>query len=376
MRVHLRQRKYSKKGQISLYLEYYKGTVKTEDGKTKAIRDYEYLDLYLKDKPQTKQERQTNKETLELAKSIKAKRELEIKNGQYGFKRSGSSNADFLELFRLEAKSRDASKGSLDNWEISYKHFKDFIGSDKLPFRRIDKKLCEEFKDYLMNLEKQGGGKLSSSSVASYFSKFRATLNKAVKQRYLSFNPAIEVETPRVKTPKREHLTVQELKAVSKAECRYPVLKNAFLFACLTGLRWSDVQKLTWSEIEQNTDGWRVVFHQQKTDGLQYVEIPDNGIQYLGEPKDSETRVFKGLKYSSYMNVALQRWMMKAGITKDITFHCARHTYAILQLQHGADIYTVSKLLGHSNLKTTQIFSDIVDQKRKEAVNRLNQIEL
>jgi integrase len=376
MNVHLRQRKQTKSGKISLYLEYYKGTVKTEDGKTKAIRDYEYLDLYLKDNPQTKQERQTNKETLELAKSIKAKRELEIKNGQYGFKRSGSSNADFMELFEAEAEKRKPKQGSYDNWDISYRHFKNFIGSETLPFRRIDKKLCEGFKDYLMNLEKQGGGKLASSSVSSYFSKFRATLNIAVKKRYLSFNPANEVETPRVKTPKREHLTVEELKAVSKKECRYPVLKNAFMFACLTGLRWSDVQKLTWSEIEQTKDGWRVVFHQKKTDGLQYVEIPDNAKQYVGEQKDPEVRVFKGLKYSSYMNVALQRWMMDAEVTKNITFHCARHTYAILQLQHGADIYTVSKLLGHKNLKTTQIYADIVDQKRKEAVNRLNQIEL
>ena len=376
MRVHLRQRKYSKRGEISLYLEFYKGTVKTEDGKTKAVRDYEYLDLYLKDNPQTIQERQVNKETLELAKSIKAKRELEIKNGQHGFKRTGSSNADFMELFRAEAQKRKSKKGSLDNWEISYKHFKDFIGSDKLPFRRIDKKLCEEYKEYLCNVKKTDGEPLASSSISSYYSKFRATLNKAVKQRYLSFNPANEVETPRVKTPKREHLTVEELKKVSKVECRYPVLKHAFMFACLTGLRWSDVQKLTWSEIEQNTDGWRVVFHQKKTDGLQYVEIPDNAKQYVGEPTDPEARVFRRLKYSSYMNVALQRWMMDAGITKNITFHCARHTYAILQLQHGADIYTVSKLLGHSNLKTTQIYADIVDQKRKEAVNRLNQIEL
>jgi integrase/recombinase XerD len=376
MRVHLRQRKYSKRGEISLYLEYYKGTVKTENGKTKAVRDYEYLDLYLKDNPQTKQERQVNNETLELAKSIKSKRELEIKNGQYGFKRTGSSNADFMELFRSEAQKRKPKKGSLDNWEISYKHFKGFVGSDKLPFRRIDKKLCEEYKEYLCNVKKTNGEPLASSSVSSYFSKFRATLNKAVKKRYISFNLANEVVTPRVKTPKREHLTVEELKAVSKAECRYPVLKNAFMFACLTGLRWSDVQKLTWSEIEQDIDGWRVVFHQKKTDGLQYVEIPDNAKQYLGEPKEAEERVFKGLKYSSYMNVALKRWILKAGITKNITFHCARHTYAILQLQHGADIYTVSKLLGHKNLKTTQIYADIVDQKRKEAVNRLNQIEL
>ena len=376
MKVHLRQRKQTKKGQISLYLEFYKGTVKTEDGKTKAVRDYEYLDLYLKDNPQTKQERQTNKETLELAKSIKAKRELEIKNGQYGFKRSGSSNANFMEFFRGLRDQRESNENTYNNWDSAYKHLKEFIGSDSLPFRRVDEKLCKEFMEYLTNVKKTDGKPLATASVSSYYTKFRSALNTAVKKRYLSYNPASDVEAPTVKTPKREHLTVEELKAVSKAECRYPVLKNAFMFACLTGLRWSDVQKMTWSEIEQNEDGWRVVFHQKKTDGLQYVEIPDNAKQYVGEPKDPEVRVFKGLKYSTYMNVALQRWMMKAGITKNITFHCARHTYAILQLQHGADIYTVSKLLGHKNLKTTQIYADIVDQKRKEAVNRLNQIEL
>lgn len=376
MKVHLRQRKQTKSGKISLYLEIYKGTVKTEDGKTKAIRDYEYLELYLKDNPQTKQERQTNKETLELAKSIKAKRELEIKNGQYGFKRSGSSNADFMELFRSQRDKRENKENTYNNWDSTYKHFTNFIGSDSLPFKRIDKKLCEEFLEYLQNVKKTDGNTLASATVNSYYTKFRSALKTAVKKRYLSYNPTQDIEAPTVRTPKREHLTVKELKAVSKAECRYPVLKNAFLFACLTGLRWSDVQKLTWDEVEQNEDGWRVVFHQKKTDGLQYVEIPNNAKKYLGDPKEPEIRVFKGLKYSSYMNVALQRWMMDAGITKNITFHCARHTYAILQLQHGADIYTVSKLLGHKNLKTTQIYADIVDKKRKEAVNRLNQIEL
>lgn len=376
MKVHLRQRKQTKSGKISLYLEIYKGTVKTEDGNTKAIRDYEYLDLYLKDNPQTKQERQTNKETLELAKSIKAKRELEIKNGQYGFKRSGSSNADFMELFRSLRDKRESKENTYNNWDSTYKHLKRFIGSDSLPFKRIDKKLCEEFMEYLTNVKKSDGKPLATASVSSYYTKFRSALKTAVKKRFISYNPALDVEAPTIKTPKREHLTVEELKAVSKAKCRYPVLKNAFMFACLTGLRWSDVQKLTWSEVEQNEDGWKVVFHQKKTDGLQYVEIPENAKQYLGEPIEPEARVFKGLRYSTYMNVALQRWMMKAGITKNITFHCARHTYAILQLRYGADIYTVSKLLGHKNLKTTQIYADIVDQKRKEAVNRLNQIDL
>ena len=376
MKLHLRQRKQTKSGKVSLYLEYYKGTIKTEDGKIKAVRDYEYLDLYLKDKPQNQQERQINKETLELAKSIKAKRELEIKNGQHGFQRSGSSNSDFMEFFRNQRDKRDSNHNTYSNWDSTYRHLNRFVGSDKLPFSRLDKKFCDDFIEYLKTVKKADGNNLSTASVASYYSKFRAGLKLAVKKRYLSYNPASDVEAPTIKTPKREHLTIEELKTVAKHECRYPVLKNAFLFACLTGLRWSDVKKLTWSEIDQTDQGWRVVFHQQKTSGLQYLHIPDNALKYLGEPDEPDIKVFKGLRYSSYMNVALQRWFMDAGITKNITFHCARHTYAILQLQLGADIYTVSKLLGHKELKTTQIYADIVDMKRKEAVNRLNTIEI
>lgn len=375
MKVHLRQRKQTKNGKISLYLEYYKGTVKTDEGKTKVLRDYEYLDLYLKDNPQTKQERQTNKETLELAKSIKAKRELQIKNGEYGFNRSANKNANFVEYFKKQVEKRSDSENTYYNWHSSYNHLIDYAG-ETVPFKQISKEFCEGFKDYLCDLKKKGGGSLSSGTIRAYFSKFSSALSQAVSDKIISENPAKEVKTPTVKTPKREFLTAEELKKVSKEECKYPVLKRAFLFSCLTGLRFSDIQKMEWSNVEESEDGWRVVFYQKKTDGLQYHDIPENAIQYLGERASDSQKVFDGLRYSGYFNVALKKWMLKAGITKDITFHCARHTYAILQLQYGADIYTVSKLLGHKSIESTQIYADILDKKKREAVNRLNDIEL
>lgn len=63
--------------------------------------------------------------------------------------------------------------------------------------------------------------------------------------------------------------------------------------------------------------------------------------------------------------------MIRAGIDKHITFHCARHTYATLQLTLGTDIYTVSKLLGHKSLKTTEVYVNIIDEKKREAANRI-----
>jgi integrase/recombinase XerD len=375
MKVHLRQRKQTKGGRVSLYLEIYKGSIRTDSGKVKAIREYEYLDLYLVEKPQSITERQSNKETLSLAQSIKAKRELEIKSGKHGFTRAGSSKADFILFFQSEAEKRGNTKGSLSTWESTLIQLKRFAGSS-IPFKSIDVAFCEGFKEHLGQVRKTDGKPLSSSTIASYYSRLRASLKLAVKKGYLAFNPADEVAIPVAKAPKREHLSMEELKALAGVDCRYPVLKNAFLFSCLTGLRWSDVNNLKWADVRKGDDGWRIVFRQEKTEGLQYQAIPSNALKYMGDRGNEAESVFKGLKYSSYMNVALQRWMMEAGITKNITFHCARHTYAVLQLQLGADIYTLMKLMGHSEVKTTQIYAEILGEKKREAVNRLEGIRI
>jgi site-specific recombinase XerD len=78
-----------------------------------------------------------------------------------------------------------------------------------------------------------------------------------------------------------------------------------------------------------------------------------------------------GLEYSAYNNTLLREWVKEAGITKYITFHCFRHTYATLQLSLGTDIYTVSKLLGHRELKTTQIYAKVIDKVKREAADKI-----
>lgn len=376
MKVHLRQRKQTKDGSISLFLEIYKGTTTTVDGKVKNLRDYEYLNLYLVDKPKTPIDKQHNKDILKLAESIKAKRELEIKNGLYGFASDFKQNTNFIDFFQDLTNKRLQSLGNYGNWDSSLKHLIKFAGN-KVSFREIDASFCERFKDYLIVTAKKSNGQpLSSSSVSSYFNKFRACLKEAVKKKIIQSNPSIDVSNPKVIENIREYLTLDEVKAIVKTECRYDVLKRAFIFSCLTGLRWSDINNLKWSEVQNTNEGWRITFHQQKTKGLQYLDISEQARGYLGEVGNPDERVFIGLKYSSYMNVELSKWMMRSGITKDITFHCARHTFAVLQLSLGTEIYTLSKLLGHSELKTTQIYAKIVDEKKREAVNKIPNINI
>ena len=146
------------------------------------------------------------------------------------------------------------------------------------------------------------------------------------------------------------------------------ILKRAALFSALTGMRHSDIQKLKWSEVEEYNGGYRLNFTQQKTKGVEYMPISPQAYKLCGERKnDGELLVFAGLPDPSWISKPLERWVKASGITKHITFHCFRHTYATLQLANGTDIYTVSKMLGHTNVKTTQIYAKVIDKKKDEA---------
>jgi len=343
MKIFLRQRKQTSKGTISLYLEIYKGTTQTPDGKTKPIREYEYLNLYLIDKPTNPIHRQQNKENLKLAKSIQAKRELEIKNGNYGFTNEFKKQTNFIEYFK-NLVSKKETKGNLGNWYSTQIHLENFAGSN-VTFKDIDLQFAERFKDFLNKAKKKDGKPLSNNSKASYFAKFRACLNEAVKEKIIYGNPAVETGNFKTTETQREYLTLDEVRKLAQTECRYDVLKRAFLFSCLTGLRWSDIQNLVWNDVQKINNNWRVHFKQQKTKGQQYLDINQQAKDLMLEVGKPDERVFVGLQYSDYFNVALQMWVLKAGITKYITFHCARHTFAVLQLTLGTEIYTLSQFI-------------------------------
>ncbi|GAP69932.1 site-specific recombinase XerD [Bacteroidales bacterium 6E] len=370
MKVHLRQRKQSKTGQTSLYLEIYKGTVNTPDGKTKILRDYKYLNLYLTDKPTTPLERQQNKDIIKLANDIRAKTELEIKNGQYGFRSGQKNKVDFIAFFKQQAEKRNT-----DIWLSAASHLSTYAG-DLLPVIQITTEFCKNFKVYLEQeaISKLQEKKLSKGTAHVYFNAFKSCLNIAVANNIINKNPCNEVASPKNINAQREYLTIDEVRLLVKTDCQREVLKKAFLFSCLTGLRYSDINNLKWSEVVKTNNGHQLIFTQQKTKELLYLDISEQARVLLGETGKPHEKVFKGLYYSGEQNLRLQNWMIQAGINKKITFHSGRHTFAVLQLDSGSDIYTVSKLLGHANLKTTEIYSKILDKKKREAANRLPDI--
>jgi site-specific recombinase XerD len=364
MKITLRQRKKGDK--ISLYLEYYNN----------GNRDYEYLKLYLIPEPEkgrlTPQQKESNRKNLELAEAIKSKRHLEIQNGIYGFYDKEKMRSSFLKYFEQLSNKRNDSAGNLGNWKSALKHLQNYVNGD-VSFEQVTKSWIEGFKDYLQSTKGKSDKPLSANSQFSYYSKVVAALKQAVKDGIITRNPSSEVDNIKQAETQREFLTLDELKAAVDAKCDNEFLKRAFLFSALTGLRWSDVIKLKWSEVQHSKEnGYYLRYQQEKTGAIETLPISDDARSFLGETGQDKEVVFPGLKYSAWNNLKLREWMMRAGVVKSITFHCARHTFATLQLTAGTDIFTVSKMLGHKNLKNTQIYTKIIDEKKIEAANRIS----
>ena len=183
-----------------------------------------------------------------------------------------------------------------------------------------------------MHLQTQiGQGKtiLKSSTIHHRFSAVNCVIKKAIKDKIITENPLLFIQLPKMNKPKIVYLTFEELKLLVQTDCKIPELKRAFLFSCLTGLRWSDVYKLKWEEIEQESDGsYLLVFRQLKTSEPVYLNLPDQALIYLGERQSAIKNIFDLHNYSNTTTKYLQDWCVDAGVNKKITFHSSRHTFA------------------------------------------------
>lgn len=368
MKISLKERKLPS-GKISLLIEYYKGSETTPEGKRRHIRDFENLKLYLHPNAKTASEKKENKESLVLAQQILSIREAEYYQGKFDIKNTLKGKRRFLDYFNEKAEEKIDSPKNYGNWTATMLHLKRCISPNTI-FDEIDEDFVKRVRRHF---DKEARTKsnlpLSLNSKYSYYNKFKACLRSAFDDGYLVINYASKTKSFEQAESQREYLTHEELQKLANTECKYEVLKRAFLFSCLSGLRWSDINAMTWAEVRDEGDTSRVNFRQEKTDGVEYLYISNQARELLGERKGNMERVFIGLKYSAVYNNEIVRWCNRAGISKHITFHSARHTNAVLLLENGADIYTVSKRLGHREIRTTAIYAKIVDEKMKEASN-------
>ena len=378
-KVSLRQKKISR-GRKSLYLDFYPAIPHSKTGEPTRR---EFLGLYIFEKPKTPIDKQHNTETLKIGQSIRQKRENFLNKpeiySQYEkeqLRLKELSEQCFIKYFTKLANKRKASNH--DNWVSALKYLKTFTNGT-LKFAELDQKFLEDFKEYLLTTKSNKSSKttLSQNSAVSYFNKVKATLKQAYKDGILQTDLNAKVSPIKPEETRREHLTIEELNSLVKTDCNNILLKRAALFSALTGLRFSDIKKMTWSELEYiKGQGYFLKFSQQKTKGVEDLPISEQAYSFTSgttNPKDmkQDKPVFEGLKYSAYHNKHLFQWIGAAGITKDITFHCFRHTFATLQLFNGTDIYTVSKMLGHKDLKTTMVYAKIVDEAKRTAANKI-----
>ena len=285
------------------------------------------------------------------------------------------SKCDFIQYFAelKEKRHKNSSKSIQVNWNRELALLKLYTGGKPLLFGSIDLNLIEDYKDYLINAP-QGGSKtgtISANTASTYFSIFKAGLHQAFIDGYLTIDLAAKVKNIYYEESQREYLTQEELNQLAATPCDSEILKRAALFSALTGLRHSDIKQLKWRDIVKDKEHYQLHFTQQKTKGVEYMPISDQAFSLCGERDDADRLVFEGLQDPSWINRPVKRWIEASGITKHITFHCFRHTYATLQLTNGTDIYTVSKMLGHKKVTTTQIYAKIVDAKKDAAADAI-----
>ena len=361
--VRLREKELAN-GVRSLYLDIY------VNGK----RSYEFLKLYLipETNPQAKVQ---NENTMRAANTIKLNRILEITNNKAGLKntsiRAKILLKDWMETFRQAQEQKGVKDQKLIHNTVH-----------ALTAYNINVAMRDVNRDYIIGLtnflrndyRSPRGKKLKDYSVINYLGCLRNALNMAVREDVIADNPIMKLSAQdKVKAPEsqREYLTVEEVQQLEATDSPYPHIKQAFLFACYTGLRCSDVRSITWGKIVKDGEKYRLHTVMFKTKRPFYIPLSKKAMQWMperGDKKDDDL-IFENIPVQVNTKLYLQPWLDKAGITKPITFHCSRHTFGTMMLTLGADIYTTSKLMGHTKVEVTQI----INKKKDDAVSLIDQ---
>ena len=320
-------------------------------------RKYEFIGL------KTGTDGHANDETERLAKQVAAHWQDETWRVSHGFGSKIKGAIPFIDFFRSLVEGRHKSWNAvlliLENFEAARK-----------PLNMIDIEWLTRFQEALLL-------SVSQNTASTYYAKIKAAFTIAIERELITSNPTNRVRGIKPESSQRTYLRKEELQALANTPCIDSETKRAFLFASYTGLRLSDVRGLTW---EKYRDG-RIEFKQKKTGQPEYLDLPAIAVKLINNgredrsQRDREQTIFT-LPADGTLWTYLQSWAIGAGLTKHISFHVARHTFACMMLETTNDLYLVSKLLGHTDIKHTQVYAKIIDERKRDAMMSLPQIEL
>lgn len=263
--------------------------------------------------------------------------------------------------------------GTLERYETSLKHTKDFLQwkyrvSD-IDIEKIDHAFITEYEFYLRTERK-----CANNTAVKYIKNFHKIINICLANGWLTKDPFANYKA-KVKEVIREFLTEQEIQSLMEKEFvseRLELVRDIFVFSCFTGLAYIDVKQLTPDNIVLGIDGDKWINkNRQKTDTNSKIPLLPTAQYIVDKYSDYPVNKNKGtilpILSNQKMNSYLKEIATVCGINKELTFHIARHTFATtVTLSNGVPIETVSKMLGHTNLKTTQHYAKILDKKISE----------
>lgn len=350
MAVRLRKRYFGKKGvsekrrPFKYQLDYISDGIRERH----IISEVEFLPTDSKE---------IRKQKKAIINKIKADLEIELANKSNGIISRKLRKANFIEYFEMVMDKK--SPNTKVAWENTLKHIKAFQGK-KLAFENVNEVWLEKFTGYLLK-------HVSQNSARTYLQKISTTLNQAVKEKIISFNPYHHTDTLKKEEKEVVFLEKDEIERIIETDFFNNEVKNAFLFGCYTGLRFSDIKSLTWDQVKNN----RIYLTQTKTKGIVAIPIGVNAKNILSFQNTEREFVFNLFDANSSVNRTLRKLIKKADIKKNVSFHSSRHTFATLLISSGANIYTVSKLLGHKDIKSTLVYAKVIDEEKENAINSM-----
>ena len=363
-------------GSKSIYLDIY----------WKGARKYEYLRLYLL--PETNPLlRDQNKETMAMAERIKAERIKALRG--HGVQDWDTIKQGSMLLTTWIRKYCEGGVGikesTLHCRREMLNTIEKYLGETKKTFITLEEVNADFCRGYVKFLHTYKNAHcihikprpISENTASRYLGMFSTTLNNAVRQGIIRNNPMKELDAKERIQPKdgtKEYLTIEELRTLMATDSYRPEVKQAFIFACFTGLRLSDMYRLAPMHIFKSPDGKGeyIDMEMQKTEKPVIIPLSEEAKRWLPEPKGKEVPFFDIPTTQTVIGRAIRKWVEAAGIDKHISFHSSRHTFGTMMLTLGADLYTTSKLMGHANVQTTEIYAKIVDKKKEQAINLID----